>query len=80
MRHESTCLAPDDSSLQVQTIETDASDAQRVVRVQDGYLVVGSALTSVGTDGATRVVLDQAGAVDQPVKVNESTSASNAGA
>ena len=52
-------LTPDGSSLQVQIIETDASDAQRVVPVQGGYLIVGSEVTRVGVDGATTDVLDE---------------------
>lgn len=50
-------LTPDGGSLQVRSIDTDAGDAQRILPVGDGYLVVGAELTRVGSDGATQAVL-----------------------
>jgi hypothetical protein len=50
-------LTPDGSSLQVRTIQTDASDAQRILPLTDGYLVVGSELTKVDTSGAVQTIL-----------------------
>jgi uncharacterized secreted protein with C-terminal beta-propeller domain len=50
-------LTPSGGSLQTRSIATDASDAQRILPVGDGYLVVGSDLTRVDAGGATQTVL-----------------------
>jgi uncharacterized secreted protein with C-terminal beta-propeller domain len=50
-------LTPSGASLQARSIGTDASDAQRILPVGDGYLVVGSELTRVDGNGATQTVL-----------------------
>jgi hypothetical protein len=50
-------LTPSGGRLQARSIATDAGDAQRILPVADGYLVVGSELTRVDAQGATQAVL-----------------------
>lgn len=50
-------LTPDGSSLGLTALDTDASDAQRVLPLDGGYLIVGTDLTRVGTDGSTQARL-----------------------
>jgi uncharacterized secreted protein with C-terminal beta-propeller domain len=50
-------LTPAGASLGVASIETSASDAQRVLPLADGYLIVGTEITRVGPTGATQAVL-----------------------
>jgi hypothetical protein len=50
-------LTPAGTSLGARTLETDAGEAQRVLPLRDGYLVVGPEITRVGPTGATEAVL-----------------------
>ena len=50
-------LTPAGGTLGMASVETSASDAQRVLPVADGYLIVGTEVTRVGPTGATQAVL-----------------------
>lgn len=56
-RAQIVVLTPSGGSLQVRSIATDAGDAQRIVPVGDGYLVVGTELTRVDASGTVQTVL-----------------------
>jgi hypothetical protein len=50
-------LTPAGNSLGASILETEAGEAQRVLPLGDGYLVVGPQITRVGPTGATEAVL-----------------------
>ena len=51
-------LTPDGVSLGLSAIDTEATDAQRVLPLDGGYLVVGTDLTHLSAEGAVVAVLD----------------------